>query len=88
MEFEIGWLNDMTKCYRNCRTKLLSNTLRRILWFQDPRKEETLTPYLPVRMRYGDRQPDKIISVICRNILAPEAEKQFGGEGGGDVAQC
>ena len=78
MEFEIGWLNDMTKCYRNCRTKLLSNTLRRILWFQDPRKEETLMPYMPVRMSYGDRQPDKIISVICRNILAPEAEKQFG----------
>ena len=68
-------LLDVRKMYRQVRTKTLTNCLRKFLWFDSEGEVITL---LPTRMLFGDRQPDKVVEILMRRILAAEAESDFG----------
>ena len=68
-------LLDVRKMYRQVRTKTLTNCLRKFLWFDDQGEIVTL---LPTRMLFGDRQPDKVVEILMRRILAADAENDFG----------
>ena len=73
---------DLAKCYRSVRCKTLTNSIRRVIWFTDPTDERTATSMMMLRMAYGDKIADKVISLICRHHLAPEAEKEENGATG------
>ena len=69
---------DISKCYRSIRTKLLTNVLRKVLWFADVNDESTIQAFMMIRMAFGDKQADKVIELVCRRILAQDCEEEFG----------
>ena len=78
---------DLAKCYRSVRCKTLTNSIRRVIWFTNPWDERTATTMMMLRMAYGDKIADKVISLICRHHLAPEAEKEENGSIGKRVGK-
>lgn len=78
---EVALVTDLKHCYRNFRTKLLTNVLRKIIWFKNPHDEASLAIFMPTRMTYGCLQADKVVEQACRNILARDAEDPASGYG-------